>query len=98
MPMPLFTLFVIILFNVLSILKTSCQEYVIILIISVLLQCTTMIINYIYKKITWILNVSDEKQPRYNTVKVKVKVKVKNVLWCIQKISFRKQVHPLHDR
>jgi hypothetical protein len=97
--MPLFTLFAIILFNVLSILKTSCQEYVIILIISVLLQCTTMIINYIYKKkITWILNVSDEKQPRYNTVKVKVKVKVKNVLWCIQKISFRKQVHPLHDR
>ena len=94
--MPLFTLFAIILFNVLSILKTSCQEYVIILIISVLLQCTTMIINYIYKKITWILNVSDEKQPRYNTVKVKVKVK--NVLWCIQKISFRKQVHPLHDR
>ena len=92
--MPLFTLFAIILFNVLSILKTSCQEYVIILIISVLLQCTTMIINYIYKKITWILNVSDEKQPRYNTVKVKVK----NVLWCIQKISFRKQVHPLHDR
>ena len=48
--MPLFTLFAIILFNVLSILKTSCQEYVIILIISVLLQCTTMIINYIYKK------------------------------------------------
>jgi len=40
----------------------------------------------------------NEKQPRYNTVKVKVKVKVKNVLWCIQKISFRKQVHPLHDR
>ncbi len=32
-----------------------------------------MIINYIYKKITWILNVSDEKQPRY-TVKVKVKM------------------------
>ncbi len=32
--MPLFTLFAIILFNVLSILKTSCQEYVIILIIS----------------------------------------------------------------
>jgi hypothetical protein len=50
--MPIFTLFAIILFNVLSILKTSCQEYVIILIISVLLQCTIMIINYIYKKIT----------------------------------------------
>jgi hypothetical protein len=38
MPMPLFTLFAIILFNVLSILKTSCQEYVIILIVSVLFK------------------------------------------------------------
>jgi hypothetical protein len=47
--MPLFTLFAIILFNILSILKTSCQEYIIILILSVLLQSTIMIVNYIYK-------------------------------------------------
>jgi hypothetical protein len=48
---PLFILFALILFNILSIPKTSWQEYVIILIISMLLQCTIMIINYMYNNI-----------------------------------------------